>query len=357
MIDGVKLVRVRSATSYRGNGIARMLNIAEFALRVRWLGRSCFHGELARPDIIVGSSPHLFAAWAAEWLSRRLHARFVFEVRDLWPESLVALGVFGRRHPVVVALRALERHLYRRADAIVSLLPEAWRYIARQRRVPREKITWIPNGASLDQPAVEAASTGEPRPLTVMYLGAHGRANALDDLLTAARMTKEQRLPIRFVLVGDGPEKANLIAGASRLGLDYVTFQDPVPKTEVARTLAGADVLVALLEDTPLYEYGISLNKLFDYMAAGKPIVLAGSVAHNYVEIAQCGFAIPPRDADALARSLADLAAMPDEARREMGARGRAYVKANHSWDLLAERLAVALDEVVVSGRPGKRNL
>ncbi|MEI6172045.1 MAG: glycosyltransferase family 4 protein, partial [bacterium] len=249
-LDGVKLVRVRSATSYRGNGIARMLNMSEFALRVRWLGRSCFHGEFARPDVIVGSSPHLLAALAAERLARRFQARFVFEVRDLWPESLVALGAFGRRHPIVIALRSLECRLYRRADAIVSLLPEAWRYIAPRGRVPREKISWIPNGASLGRPAAEAASAGEPRPLTVMYLGAHGRANVLDDLITAARMAEERRLPVRFVLVGNGSEKARLEARARNEGLENVRFEPPVPKSAVQGILAGAAVLVALLEDT-----------------------------------------------------------------------------------------------------------
>jgi glycosyltransferase involved in cell wall biosynthesis len=352
--EGVRLMWIDSRIAYEGNGLARIGNMIEFAIKVWRQGSSLFHGDLPRPDVVVGSSPHLFAAWAAYRLARRMGAKFVFEIRDLWPETFVALRVFSRRHPVVLALRSLERFLYRRADAIVSLLPEAWRYVEESAGVG-DRVTWIPNGATVgpEEPVSRVPAAGGL--LTVMYMGTHGIANVLDVLLSVARVAHEGRLPLRFVLVGDGPERPRLIEEAKRQGLANIEFRPAVPKSSVQATLREADVLVALLEDTSLYQYGISLNKLFDYMAAGKPVVLAGSAAHDYVDIAQCGRTVPPRDPESLARALADLAAMPNEARREMGARGRAYVETHHNWDLLAERLAGMLDEVVAQPRSEER--
>jgi glycosyltransferase involved in cell wall biosynthesis len=346
MVDGIRLVWIPTRIPYEGNGIARIANMAEFAIRLLTRARSKFRRQLPRPDVVIGSSPHLFAAWSAYCLARRTRAKFVFEVRDLWPETFVALGTFSKRHPVVLVLRVLERFLYRRADAIVSLLPEARRYVEETVGV-EDKVTWISNGAAVtpQDPVLRALAPGEP--LTVMYVGAHGIANVLDVLLSAAHVALQEGLPLRFVLVGDGPERPRLMEKASELGLSNIEFRAAVPKHAVQAALQEADVLVALLEDTSLYQYGISLNKLFDYMVAGKPIALAGRAAHNYVEIAQCGRTVPPRDPEALARTLADLAAMTVEGRREMGARGRAYVKAYHSWDVLAERLAAVLDDVV----------
>jgi len=344
-VDGVRWVWLRSNSQTRGNDATRVRNMLEFAVRLGRDGRSCFRGEAPRPDVIVGSSPHLFTALVGWRLARRFRVPFVMEVRDLWPETFVGFGFWSARHPIVRVLRRLERFLYRRADRIVVLMPEAWRYITRLAGVAEEKVVWIPNGACVGADEIGGADSG-PRPFTVLYMGAHGRANVLDDLLTAARLLQDRGSDVRFELVGGGKEKERLLERARGLALRNLEFRDPVPRTEVEATLSQADALVALLEDTPLYQYGISLNKLFDYMAAGKPVVLAGNAAHNYVELAGCGVTVPPRDPEALARAIADLAAMPGEARRTMGARGRAYVREHHDWDLLADRLAGVLNGV-----------
>jgi glycosyltransferase involved in cell wall biosynthesis len=354
--EGVRCVWLRSMAKTRGNDASRVANMAEFAFRLWREGRTRFRGQAPRPDVIIGSTPHLFTPLAGWLLARRFRARFVVEVRDLWPETFVALGFLGAGHPIVRGLRVLERFLYRRADRIVSLLPEAWRYIAAQARVPREKVVWIPNGAaSADSPEPVEASAA--RPFTIMYMGSQGRSNVLDDLLVASRMLQDRGAAVRVLLVGDGKERHLLEQRARALSLESLTFVDAVPKKELARLLPEADAFVALLENTPLYQYGISLNKLFDYMAAGKPVILAGDVAHNYVDLAQCGMTVPPRNPEALAQAMIELAATPVAERRAMGARGRDYVRAHHDWDLLADRFAGVLDEVVASRRPGKRNL
>jgi glycosyltransferase involved in cell wall biosynthesis len=258
----------------------------------------------------------------------------------------VALGVFGRKHPIVWLLGGLERMLYRRADRIITLLPEAWRYIVGVGG-SREKIVWIPNGVSVEDDTGPGAERDEGRPTTVMYAGAHGRANALEDLLKAGEILEGSVPPVRFVLVGEGPKKARLKDTARRLGLRAVEFRSAVPKCEIPSVLQEADVLVALLEDSPLYQYGVSLNKLFDYMAAGKPVILAGRIPHNYVEEARCGLTVPPRDPEALAGAIRELADLPTEDRQEMGRRGRAYVQMYHDWDRLVGEIDGLLEEIV----------
>jgi len=351
--EGVHCNWLRSKVRARGNDSSRVANMLEFAFRLWREGRSRFGGQAPYPDVIVGSTPHLFTPLVGWLLARRFRARFVVEVRDLWPETFVAFGFYGPRHPIVLALRGLERFLYRRADRIVTLLPEAWRYFVERAGVTKEDVAWIPNGAAVSgSPAGERPAN---RPFTFMYMGSEGRANVLDDLLTAAGILQEEGSPLRVVLVGDGKERARLEEEAQTLSLQNVAFVDAVPKRDVARLLPEADAFVALLEKTPLYRYGISLNKLFEYMAAGKPVLLAGETAHNYVALAECGLVIPPRDPEALARAMAELAALSPAERAEMGQRGREYARAHHDWDLLAARFAGVPEDVIARGVMGPR--
>ena len=341
-----RMVSIPGRIRYQRNGLARMLGMAEFAVRVLRWGRKREHRTDASPDLVFASSPHLLAAWAGMRLARRYRVPFVFEVRDLWPDSLVALGALSERHPLVWMLRRLERQLIRRADLIVSLLPDA--HLHMRQVCPRVgDILWLPNGANVAPDDSVAMDHVEHDEMTVMYVGAMGRANVLCDLLDAAETVGRESVDrIRFVLVGEGPEKAALQQRAVDRGLCNVAFRAAVPKTEVPSLLARADICIALLEDTPLYRFGISLNKLFDYMAAGRPIVFAGNVAHNYVQLAQCGITVPPRNAQAIAEAIETFHGMTAADRLAMGERGRQYVKVHHSWDGLAAILADALDTV-----------
>ncbi|MGB2982718.1 MAG: glycosyltransferase family 4 protein [Candidatus Bipolaricaulia bacterium] len=344
MIEGIRFVWLRADVTYSANDAARVRNMVEFAWRAWRYGRSRFGGAIPSPDVVVGSSPHLLTPVAAWLLARKFRARFVFEVRDLWPETFVAFGFLSRWNPLVVGLRVLERFLYRRSAKVISLLPEGWRYITRC-GVPKERIVWVPNGVNPSKEVVPRAD--EQRPFTVMYLGSQGRSNVLEDLILASSLLQESGANIRVVLVGGGKSKHELVSMAEERLLTNVEFRGEIPKNCVFEVMEEADAFVALLEDTPLYRYGVSLNKLFDYMNAGRPVILAGDPAHNYVELAECGITIPPRSASELSAAVMRLAEMSPEARRAMGERGRAYVRAHHDWDLLGERLANALDSAV----------
>jgi len=346
MIDGVRHVWTRAEFTYRTNDAARMRNMAEYAWRTWRGGRTCFDGRVPPPDLVLGTSPHLLAPLAAWLLSRRFRVPFVMEVRDLWPETFVAFGLFPRWHPIVLALRLLERFLYRRARRIVSLLPEAWRYIERS-GVPADRVVWVPNGITVEDEVPQPPASASGEPFTLLYAGTHGRANALDELIDAAALLQGRNVPVRILLVGDGPAKAGLVERAEALKLRNVEFRGELPREEIRSVTRRADAFVALLEDTYLYRYGTSLNKVFDYMGDARPIVLAGRMAKNYVQEAACGLTPPPRDAEALAEAIEELVALPEDERRRMGLRGRRYVEVHHNWDHLAQRLAETLGELI----------
>jgi len=347
-VNGVKFVWIRTP-SYQRNDWRRVQNMVVFAFQAWWLGRRVpkIVPEIGKPDVVVGSSPHLLTPLAAYWVARHYRVPFVIEVRDLWPQTIIDMGELSAHHPITKALQALERSLYRRAERIITLLPLAYEYITGC-GVSREKVVWIPNGVDLSQFDRAAMLGASHEGFRVMYLGAHGQANALDVLIRAAKVVQDRgHHEIRFVLVGDGPEKPRLIQLAKDLGLRNVDFRDPVPKVEVPKTIRTADVTVFILNDLPLYKYGVSVNKFFDYLAAGKPLALAGNPSSNPVEATHCGLTVPPRDPEALAEAVVKLYQMSPEERAEMGKRGREYVEKYHDIRKLAAQLESILQSVL----------
>jgi len=345
-INGVKFVWIRTFP-YKGNDWRRVVNMVSYMPRAWWLGRSLpkFVPEIEKPDVVIGSSVHLLAVLAAYWIAKHYKAKFIMEVRDLWPQTLVDMGMLSEHHPITKMLQALERFLYRRAERIITLLPKAGEYIAAQ-GIDAKKVVWIPNGVDLARFQVRSAS-GDHQGFRVMYLGAHGRANALDVLLKAAKIIQDQGYEdIKFILVGDGPEKPKLIKLAEKLKLKNVEFREPVKKNEVSRVLQESDALVLNLERVEVFKYGISPNKLFDYMASGRPILFSVSSINNPVDEANCGFTVPPRDPKALAEAIIKLYKISPEEREEMGRRGREYVEKFHSIPILVDKLEKVLSEV-----------
>lgn len=333
--DGVDFVWLRTP-SYKGNTPARVNNMLAFAYRVC---RKRVATIEQQPDVVLGSSPHLFAALAAERVARRYGVPFVLEVRDLWPESLVELGNISRRHPIVLGLELIERYLYKRAKCIISLLPDAVDHMV-SKGADRTKMVWIPNGVEVDE-------LPEPKPpvddgiFTVMYAGAHGLANSLDTLLDAARMlqTEPWATHVRFRLIGDGPEKERLQVKVRDEGIRNIIFEQQVPRNKVYGILAQADAFWATLRDVPLYKWGISLNKMYDYLAMARPIVFGANVSLNPIKDAQAGITVYPEDREATVAAIKQLVAMSNEERWAMGLRGRRYVEEHHDYKKLAHRL------------------
>jgi len=347
-VDGIKFVWIRTPP-YQRNDRRRVQNMVAFMFRAWRIEQKLpkLAPEVGKPDVVIGSSPHLLTPLAAYWVARHHRAKFVMEVRDLWPQTIIDMGELSERHPLTRLLQALERFLYQRAERIITLLPKAGEYITAL-GIEAEKIVWIPNGVDLSrfEDFEPAASSGVG--FKVMYLGAHGQANALDVLIQAAKIIQDKGLDeVKFVLVGDGPEKPRLMALAKELGLRNVEFRPPVPKSEVPSILKDADAFLVQLGGREVYRWGISSNKLFDFMTMGKPVLSSAEAVSNPVEKVQCGFTVPPRDPQSLADAVIKLYQMPKEEREAMGRRGREYVEKYHAIPVLAEKLERMLKELV----------
>jgi glycosyltransferase involved in cell wall biosynthesis len=337
-IDGVRMRWFWASAYERNDGrrIANWLSFARSLTRERWTGTA--------PDVVLGSSPQLFAALGGWRVARRLRVPFVLEIRDLWPESLDVAGT--RRGAGYWGLWTLARFLYRSAARIIVLARGVQTYLVHHGIQP-ERIVYVPNGADVSAFAPPSARSGDG--VRVVYAGAHGPANGLDVVLdTAARLRHEKRL--QFVLVGDGPAKAGLVERARSAGLTNVTFHDPVPKSQIPALLASCDAGLMVLKDVPLFSFGVSPNKLFDYWGAGLPVVcnVPGEVA-SWVRESKGGLQTANASAEALEQSLRALVAMSADERRSLGLSGRAWVTREHDRPVLAGRLDAAVRPLVRS--------
>ncbi|WP_334190529.1 glycosyltransferase family 4 protein, partial [Noviherbaspirillum sp.] len=297
---------------YHGNGLPRLLNMIEFAGDL-WRRAPGIAGW--RPDVVLASSPHPFAVYGAVRLARRAGARLLFEIRDLWPLSLMELGAIPARHPLMRAIDHAEAFGCRHADKVISLLPCVDEYLA-LRGVGRDRWINIPNGVWLREwrepwPALDAGTRDALAALRaqgrfiVGYAGSHGLANALDTLVdTAAAMRDEQ---VAFVLVGDGPEKTLLRQRVAAKGLRDVHFLDPVGKDQIPALLQWFDAAYIGWHRQPLYRFGIAPNKLMDYMMAARPVVHAVEAGNDAVGESGCGVTVRPEDPRAVADAVRGL--------------------------------------------------
>ncbi|UJP08915.1 sugar transferase [Microbacterium sp. KUDC0406] len=344
--DGVDRLWMWS-NSYR-SGATRLAGMATFTVNLL-LPRAT--RGLDAPDAVMGSTVHLLAAWAGARLARRHRVPFIYEIRDIWPETLVDLGALREDSQSARAIKALSLSLARRASLVISPLPGVGRYLSDNG--VETPFLWIANGtdASLADRTAETARPDADR-FTFMYLGAHGRANALDSLLAAFDRACEiaPEIDLRFRLVGSGPLRESLIRWAQELPHgERIQFEERIPRAEVVHRARHADCLVANLRDRPIYRYGISLNKLFDYMLAARPVILGSSAFNDPVTEAGAGVTVPADDIEALAAAMADVARLSDEEREEMGSRARAHVLEEYSYETLASKLAASLDRLIAS--------
>ena len=347
-IDGIAY-RWLSTPPYGGNGIGRVRNIWAFLKR---LWRAAPQLALGfRPDVVIASSTYPLDIWAARRIARLARARLVFEVHDLWPASLIELSGMSPWHPFIMLCQKAEDDAYRDADLVVSMLPKVAEHMYAH-GLDLRKLHIVPNGIAPEDwqvappplaPALaeHIAQMKAAGRQVVVYAGSHGAPNALDLLLDVARVLRDE--PFAFVLVGDGHEKARLSARVDAEAITNLTLFGPIPKAQVPALLAEADLAYIGWKRQPLYRFGIAPNKLMDYMMAGLPVLHSVEAGNDPVSEAGCGLTVPPESAIAVAEGLRRMAAMPAEARRAMGERGRAFVCAHHSYPVLARKFVEAV--------------
>ena len=341
--SGVEIWRCRSYSGWHKSFFHRLLSFFSFMITSFIAGL-----RVRKVTLVWGTSPPIFQAVTAWMLARLKGAPFLFEVRDLWPYFAIDVGVL--RQPIIIRLSEwLERFLYRRADSMVINSPGFMEHVSSR---GGECVFVVPNGvdvAMFDQ-AIDRDSFRSEHNLqdkfVLIYAGAHGVSNDLGTILDAAGILKD--VPsIRFVLLGDGKEKDALQERARQLSLNNVLFLPPVPKKEIPGALAGADACVAILKPIEAYKTTYP-NKVFDYMAAGKPVLLMiDGVIRDVVEGADAGIFIEPGDAEGLAVAVQELEADPALGVR-LGGAGRRCVEERFDRAYLAsemERVMMQLAE------------
>lgn len=342
--QGVRVIRARVYSAHHKSFFHRLIAFFSFMLSSFWIGLG-----VKNVDVVWGTSPPIFQGVTAWLLARLKGAKFLFEVRDLWPQFAIAVGVL--KNPVLIRLSEwLERFLYRRADRVMVNSPG---FIAHVTSRGTRRVELIPNGAdpSMFDPSNNSADFRRTHQLedkfVALYAGAHGMSNDLGVVLDAAKLLMDEK-KIQIMLLGDGKEKPALQARAKQMGLSNIIFLPSVPKSEMPNALAAADVCIAILK--PLEEYKTTYpNKVFDYMAAGRPVVLAiDGVIREVVEAAGCGKFSTPGDAKIMAETIKYFCADRDRTRK-MGLAGRAYLEKNFSRAAIGEKLMRFLEEMVKS--------
>lgn len=339
--DGdVRVLRCHVPSSYAKGYLGRMWAFLGFIF-----SSSAAVRKLGDVDVVVATSPPLVTALPGYLASRtcRHKPRWVFEIRDLWPESAVTTGVLGEKSLLTRLLYKLEAWAYRKADHISVLTPAFATDICERGLAPADKISLLPNGADLglfipgdrDNALRKELEWGDR--FVVMYAGAHGKANGLNQLIDAAENLKS-RPDILIACVGEGPERKQLIERVKELGLTNIIFHGAMPKARMPEVVNACDVGAAVLTKNKTF-LTVYPNKVFDYMACRRPVLLGiDGVAREMVcNQAQAGLFAEPENAADLAATITKLADDPALC-AEFGAQGAAWVQENASREKIGAR-------------------
>jgi colanic acid biosynthesis glycosyl transferase WcaI len=339
-IDGANVYRTWLWPLPNRKAHERMRNYASFFVSAALRGLT-----LPRPDVIIGTSPQLLVAVAGWWLSFARRVPFVFEVRDLWPESLAAVGVGSENSLLHHGLAAIAGFLYERADRIVVVTPAFKNHLIERWRVPAEKISIVENGVETDffapQPqeanAALRKTLGAEGRFLVCYAGTLGMAHGLETLLNAAARLRREDPNVMFPLIGEGAEKDRIKALAQAQCLDNIRFLDQQPRETIPAFISASDVCLVLLKKTDVFKTVIP-TKLLEFMSCARPVIVGvDGQARQIVEEAGAGIVIEPENSDALTQAIQKLAANPALG-VELGKRGREYIVRNLSRRQTAEK-------------------
>ncbi|MFT7467582.1 MAG: glycosyltransferase involved in cell wall biosynthesis [Candidatus Pseudothioglobus sp.] len=342
-VEGFNLIWIKMPDYAEAHSKKRIFNWFSFAWKLR--GLKGFVPD--SPDTILYSSPSLVGFLGAKYLARHYSARLAFEVRDIWPLTLVELGGYSSRHLFVRFLQWIEDKAYRDADVVISNLKKSVDHMV-VRGMPLHKFFWIPNGVSVDEVAYArplSSVVQEQIPqnkFIVGYAGTLGLANAMNVFVEAAEILKAVE-EIAFVIVGDGKERQSLQALMHKKNIGNLHFIDPVSKPEVQSMLALFDVCYLGWNNDALYRFGIAPNKIPEYLYSGRPILHSFSGECDSVVEAKAGLTVQAENSQAVAEAVMKLYRMSASERETLGSNGRRYVLEHHEYGNLAKKLTQAL--------------
>ena len=348
-IDEIEYVWLKGP-SYAGNGIGRVLNMLTFIQKL-YSYKNFFIEK--NPNVVIASSTYPLDIYPARSIAKASGAKLVFEVHDLWPLSPMELGNMSKWHPFIMVMQKAENDAYKYADKVVSMLPKTLQHMV-EHGMCSDKFVYIPNGISIDEwnkqkqeipkEHTEILDNLHEQGYTVIgYAGSHGIANALHIAIEAAKKLEHEN--IAFVFVGKGPEKESLEAVTAINCLKNVFWLPPVNKECIPELLDNMDMLYIGWSKNSLYRFGISPNKLMDYMMAGKPIVHSVSAGNDPVAECGCGISVEAENPDKLADAILEMMKKTSAEREKMGRRGYEYVTKNHDYQVLAKRF---IDNLII---------
>lgn len=334
-VDGMQLCWVRTMKYTTAKSLRRILSWIHFEWRLLWLPKQ----QLPAPDVVVVSSLSLLTVLTGMWLRVRYKCRFVFEVRDIWPLTLTEEGGFSSTNPFVKVLGVIEYLGYRYADAIVGTMPNLSEHVNQVLGHPK-KTYCIPMGVDVYTPDYPKnlplnfeASYFPSEKFIIAHVGSIGIANALETFFNCAEIMKEEP-NIHFLVIGNGDLRDSFQLKYSYLS--NLTFVPSVPKDTVQPVLARCNLLYFSVHDSKVWNYGQSLNKVIDYMIAGKPVLASYSGYPSMINEANCGTFVPAGDVDALKREIIRYYNMSRDERHELGSRGRVWLMQNRPYKKLA---------------------
>ncbi|MEL4455014.1 glycosyltransferase family 4 protein [Lutimonas vermicola] len=346
--DHVNVIRCHVSEAYNINFLGRLWAYFSFVFSSIWAGLFKVHKKY---DVIIVTSPPLFVGITAYMLSMFKKLPFVFEIRDLWPESAIDTGVLQNKTIIKFAYW-FESFIYKKASLINVLTPAFRDKLIKEKGVPKDKVIFIPNAAdfSLAKKLVDSFDTITFRKdhqlenkFVITYVGAHGVANHLVQLLDAAERLKDTNVLIQ--LIGSGMQKEQLVADADSRNLQNVRFVDPVPKEEVFKYILASDMGASVLKKVDTFKT-IYSNKTFDYMSCKKPVLLAiDGVSRALVEKANCGIYVEPENTDDIVRGIKEAIANKSEL-ASLGENGYHYARKHFDRTLLAKQYVENIQEI-----------
>lgn len=349
--EGVSFLSI-NLPSYSGNAsLGRIRNMYSFYLKTTKV-LSPNKTKYEHPDIIIGSTVHPWAAYAGYKLSQMYKVPFIYEVRDLWPLTLIELGRIKKWNPLVLYFDRIDKLLSKEATLVITTAPLMKKYYIDRWGLPESKFLWVTNGTNIDINSTnDSGETILPEnkkearpPFRIVYTGALGQANGLDEILRVIQASKEKLKNFEFHFWGNGPLKESLSSYIEQNGLPCF-IHESVSKERILPILQSADALLFYLRPSVLYKYGISLNKVADYHAAGRPIIAVGECAQNPVIESGAGFAVS--SARELPVALLKFQELSPEKKIDMGEKGLKYAEEHYNWGKLAKKLAIELKKLV----------
>ena len=335
-LETVRFVWIRGIP-YHGNGWLRFLNMFGFGLLAFLIGLWL----KPRPDIVIGTTVHPLAPVSAFFISQMRHSRFWLDITDIWPQSLVELGHLRADSLATKILNVLETFSLHRAELVTSVLPNIAEYVC-DKGLANRRTAWIPNGIDHTRAAVtNELEHSNGSIFTVAWAGGFAPAHALEVILEAAAIIQSKpETNVRFVLIGDGPEMNNVKRIIKDLELANVKLTGFISKQQLYDHLVQADGFLITGRNLPIYRYGVSYNKIFDYLLVGRPVIFAMNSHNNPIAEAGAGLTVPAEDPKSLAEAIIQLRDMPLQVRLEMGKRARQFVLNEFDYTVIAKRLA-----------------